>query len=321
VSRASGRGTSNGRLALAVALALLVLVLLENAVLAARMQHLPRLATDFSATYLDRELTALAHESPRTVFLGDSVLWGYRVEPEQTAIAQFEARGVRSENLAFKAANPATDYFLLQLLLQRGARPARVVLEINQQVFNPFDQSYRSLHPGILGLARPLLTAADVRRLRVAVENWPQARLESLASRLWLAYGMRSDVRETWIESPTSVPLPKLTSELFTMTYDQAPLRASNVGVVYLKKTAALLQSQRIPAVAFLTPVNHRLLHEFIDNPDYRANQTYLMRILREHGIRTLDLDAALPGGDFFDNDHLNEKGQADLARLLEPAL
>jgi len=303
-----------------VVVLLAVLIAGENAIVAQRMQHLPRLATDFSATYLDRELQALAEEPPQTVFLGDSVLWGYGVPAGDIAVARLSARGLTAENLAFKAANPANDFFLLRLLHDRGVRPRRVVLEINQQVFNPFDQSYRALHPGVLALARPLLTPADVRRLRVAPDAGPQAALERAASNLWLVYGMRSDLRESLFERlPT--PPPHIASDMFAMTYDQAPLRKSNVGLVYLRATAALLASTHTPALAFLTPVNHALLHEFIDNPQYGANKRRLVEALSGHGIVTVDFDSALPSRDFFDNDHLNPQGQRDLAELLAGAL
>jgi hypothetical protein len=304
----------------AVVLCLAALLALENALVGATMHHLPRLATDFSPAYLDRELSSLASEPPRVVLLGDSVLWGYRVAQDRSAAARLASRNVSLENLAFKTANPASDLFLLRLMDQRGVKPKLVVLELNLQVFNPFDQSYRAIHPAVATLAWPFVGPGDVRALHITPPAGWQASLEPILEGAWLLYAMRSDVRETLVP-PAEAPLPPLTPDMFTMTYDQAPLRPSNLEVKYLTETADFLRSHAIPAIAFLTPVNHQLLHEFIDNEQYAANKRTVARVLQQRGITVLDWDAALPGGDFFDNDHLNLKGQDDLAALLAKAL
>jgi hypothetical protein len=116
-------------------------------------------------------------------------------------------------------------------------------------------------------------------------------------------------------------PAQPLTPDLFEGTYDLAPLTPKNVGVTFLAKTADLLRSAHIPAVAFLTPTNHALLHDYIDNRQYRANETYLTRLLRNRGVQVVDLDRAVPTADFLDNAHLTVAGQRRLATLLAGAL
>jgi hypothetical protein len=91
--------------------------------------------------------------------------------------------------------------------------------------------------------------------------------------------------------------------------------------VTFLAKTADLLRTAHIPAMAFLTPTNHALLHDYIDNRQYRANETYLTRLLRNRGVQVVDLDRAVPTADFLDNAHLTLAGQRLLAALLHDHL
>jgi hypothetical protein len=72
------------------------------------------------------------------------------------------------------------------------------------------------------------------------------------------------------------------------------PLSAKNVGVTFLANTADLLRAAGIPAVAFLTPTNHALLHDFIDNRQYNDNERFMNQLLRSHaGQRRLALPLA----------------------------
>jgi hypothetical protein len=81
------------------------------------------------------------------------------------------------------------------------------------------------------------------------------------------------------------------------------------------------LRDDRISVVAFMTPTNHQLLHEYIDIPEYRANGTFLKRLLEGRGVRVLDLDATFPASAFLDNDHLTAAGQQRLATRLHALL
>jgi hypothetical protein len=249
------------------------------------------------------------------------VLWGYRLPPEQTAVAILAARGCTCTNLAFKSGNPPNDYALARMFHARGVRPRVVVVEVNQRVLNAADPEYRTLHPGVAALAEPYLTSADRAWLDVPrVSGGIRGALDRTLANAWLLYAMRSDVRETLypVDDP---PAPRATGAAFEGTYDLSPLTATNVGVQYLQRTVAALRADGIPVVAFLTPTNHALLHDYIDSPPYGENTEYLRRLLERDGARVLDLDRAFPAREFIDNDHLTAAGQRHLAASLERLL
>jgi hypothetical protein len=134
---------------------------------------------------------------------------------------------------------------------------------------------------------------------------------------VWLVYGARADLRDALSGDADAVAKERPVAEDFLGTYDLAPLDERNVGVRYLEAVADALREQRIPAIAFLTPTNHALVHEFIDVPAYARNADYLVKILESRGIRVVDLDRAFPQADFIDNTHLTQRGQQLLAATL----
>jgi hypothetical protein len=282
---------------------------------------LHRFATDFSAAYLSRELAKVARERPDAVFLGDSVVWGYRILARDTAVDQLARRGCSCVNFAFKSGGPPNEYALVRLLTRTPLTPRTVVLEINQRTLNRVDPSYRTLQPAVRELADPLLDESDRRALGIT-EPGTFARLESLAEHVWPVYAMRSDVREAFGGDTDDRPVRAAAApapEDFEGTYDLSPLGAHNLGVGYLAAAARRLRDAGVRLVAFTTPTNHRLLHAYVDDPAYRANDAYLVDLLRRNGATVLDLDAAFPAADFIDNDHLNERGQRRLADALAP--
>lgn len=295
-----------------------LLIVIENVALAAYFPHLRRVTTDFSPAYLNREIAAVAAGPPATVFLGDSVLWGYRLPAGVIAVTLLQDRGCTCPNFAFKSGNPANDYALMRIFADRGIRPRTVVLEVNQAVLNQADNEYQTLHPAIAALAAPLMTPQERALLTMPALPGPA---ERAASSLSLLYAMRSDVRETVFGDVPPPPAQPLTPDLFEGTYDLAPLTAKNVGVTFLAETADLLRGAHVPAVAFMTPTNHALLHDYIDNRQYDRNKAYLVRLLRSRGVRVVDLDRAVPAADFLDNAHLTVAGQQRLAALLQGAL
>jgi len=294
------------------------LVVLENMALAAFFPHLPRFTTDFSAAYLSREIDAVGSGPPATVFFGDSVLWGYRLPADEIAVSLLEARGCTCPNFSFKSGSPANDYALVRLFIARKIRPREIVIEVNQAVLNQADTEYQTMHPAIADLAGSLLTPQE--RAILTIPSTP-GRLDRFASSLSLLYAMRSDIRETVFGDVAPPPAQPLTADLFEGTYDLAPLSGKNVGVVFLEKTAGALRSAGIPAVAFLTPTNHALLHDYIDNRQYDNNERFMKRLLESRGVRVVDLDRAVPTKEFLDNAHLTAAGQRRLASLLDAAL
>jgi lysophospholipase L1-like esterase len=300
-----------------------------------------RVSDNFSTAYLQREVARMAREPRAVVFAGDSVLWGYKLPASASAPALLARAGVPVRNLAFEGGSPANTYALLQLLLAAGVHPRAVVFNINQKEFSPADSAYRTLHPSLAALADPLLSPAD--RALLATPPAPkrafEARLDAWIASVWHLYALRSDLREALFgEVDAAHALDGLvqrasgaqarsdaahrpTPDRFEGTYDLSPLDAQNVSLHFLRETLALLAQQHIPAVAILTPTNHRLLHEFIDAPEYRRNLAYVRNVAESGGARVLDLDARFPAGEFIDNDHLNAAGNRRLADALAPLL
>ncbi len=299
-----------------------MLFVAENVAVRAYFPHLSRVNSDFSAAYLQRELQAMAASPPQAVFLGDSVLWGFRLKPQQIAVSLLAEKGCRCRNLSFKASSPPNYFALTELLLHYGVRPRVVVLEIDQRVLNPANDAYQTLHPAIAELAEPLLSLSDRAALGLASKRETfKDKADRIASSLFLVYAMRADIRETVYPVPDVVPVWHPTASMFEGEYDLSPLSGANTGVRYLEKTADALRAARIPTLAFMTPTNHALLHDYIDGPEYRSNVTFLKRMLERHGVRVLDLDQAFSGSDFYDNAHLKPAAQVRLAKILGKVL
>ena len=296
----------------------IVFVVAENVVVPAYLMRLPRMTTDFSPEYLQHKLQAMAAAPPAIVFLGDSAIWGYGLPAGETAISILNDRGCDCVNLAFKAGSPANDYALVRLFAEYGVRPKLVVIELNQRPLNHADDSYDSLHPAIASLAAPLFTNDDRSALNLPTPAPTiAARLDRTLASTWMLYGMRADLRALMLGDVDALPKKKATAEQFLGTYDLTPLDETNVGVKYLEKTVDLLHQLGIPTIAFMTPTNHALLHDYIDDPAYAANGEYLKNLLKKRGVRTIDLDRGFPTGEFIDNAHLTPQGQIRLAAIL----
>lgn len=300
----------------------------------------PRVTTDFSATYLEREMKRSATFTPQIVFSGDSVLWGYRLPIAETAAARLRVRGYPIDNLAFEGGSPANTYAILRLLLDAGVRPRQFVFNVNQKEFNPEDSAYDRLHPALNEAAAAKLSRDDVKSLVMPVRPPTiDSAIDRAVTRASSLYAMRADMRETLFgDVDASHALDGLirrasgsaaraelahrpTSDRFAGTYALDPLDEQNVSVHFLRRTIALLQVHRIRALAILTPTNHQLLHDFIDVPAYVSNLSYVSRLLSKGGVRVLDLDRRFAPDEFLDNDHLTAGGNAKLASILEPEL
>lgn len=312
---------------------LLTLALIDVAV-RAFFPPLPRLATNFSAAYLDR---TIARITPRDdVVLGDSVLWGYRLPASASAVALLAKRGVPLVNLSFEGGSMANTYALLKLMELRRIRPHAVVFNVNVKEFNAADSAYRTLYPGVERAVWDALSPAQRGRLKPTQTAASfDGRADARLSGIWALYGMRSDVRELLFGQADAVTAVKAvvnelsgesaradaahapTPDRFLGTYDLAPLVDSNVEVAFLHDTVAQLDAMHLPALAILTPANHTLLHDYIDVPEYDAQLRYIGDILRRGGVRVANYDRAFPSSDFIDNDHLTAAGNAKLAQML----
>lgn len=318
------RAVPSWSLVVTAALAAIAVIAGQNLLLWWFFPHLQRVTTDFSPMYLRREIVMMpAHGSDSVVFLGDSVLWGYAIEPGQSAVSLLISRGCACENLSFKASSPPNYYVLARLMQRLGVHPKAVFIEINQKVLNQADNAYAALYPAVGDLARAfdVLTPAEQQELNVKpARSNVRSRIDRILAKTMLMYAMRSDIRETWYGDPAPA-LPRLTQDLLMGTYDLTPLDTTNVGVSYLNKAFDVFRDMGVPVIAFTTPTNHRLMHQYIDGPDYAANDEFLVQDAKRHGARVLDLDKAMPAGVFIDESHLTPPGQQRLAKIFTSAI
>lgn len=295
---------------------------------------LPRLGDNFSAAYLRRAIAPAAIDG-RTVFMGDSALWGYKLAPAQAAVTLLRDRGMPAVNLSYEGGSTPNTYALLKLIFAAGAKPRAVVFNVNSKEFNAADSAYQTLYPAVEQLAWPLFDARDRALLAHKQSDGLDARIDRSLGRFWALYGLRVDVREQLFgsvdaatalanlqhrlsgEAQREADAHRPTPDRFLGTYDLEPLDESNVGVAFLERTLDLLRERHVPAYAILTPTNHALLHDYIDVPEYRRNLSYLAAIAARRGARVLDYDRAFAPAEFIDNDHLTAGGNAKLATML----
>lgn len=324
---------------LSIPVALLCLFFLDN-VLALWNPHIDRLPEQFSAAFLQRYVDEQHARSPVLV-LGDSVLWGYKIGSRDAAATLLKRR-LRNENvvnLSYEGGSSANTYFMLRYALSRGVRPRAVIFNINSKETNPADSAYKRLHPSLERLVLPLLSPVDRKSLKFQPEPTISGRLDEIVSRVWRLYRYRVDLRQALFghdDAATALrdgiqnltgsarlqyEAHRPTADRFLGTYDLGVLDSSNVDFFYLKKLTALLRRQNIPAIAVLTPTNHRLLHDYIDAPEYDAKLRQMAGAVSREHIKVLNLDRAIPASEFIDNDHLTPQGNKRFESLLESAV
>ncbi len=308
---------SFGRTACIALLAVLLLVALQDLAIATLFPLQSRFAGNFSAAYLKRYIEGLADLEPQTMFMGDGLLAGFRLRPQDTAVAILSQEGCACRNLAFSHGGPV-DYYALALLLRAGRiHPKTVVLEINQAQYKPSYYGYRRM-PGAVGeLAWPLLAPADravLEEPRIGLRR----RLERALAPLTPLFAMRADIRDALFGAADPKPPPMSAGDRSRL-YAVPPLDASNLSVRYLSAALELLRGMGTPVAAFAAPVNHGAFGPAAASDAYRANGAYLRNLLVARGARFVDLDGALGSADFEDEVHLNAAGQRHLAALLEP--
>ncbi len=326
---------------LCLPVALLCLALADLSLALFWHPHPARLPEQFSAAYLHQYVDD-EHDKPPVVVLGDSVLWGYKL-PTHDAAATIIARHISPTpliNLSYEGGSDANSYFMLRYVLSQGVRPRLVLFGINSKETNQADSAYNQLQPSLERDVLPILTASDKTLLTLSSTGGGlPLQLEYAVAKIWLLYRYRTDIREQLFgtddaslafrdevqrltgSAALQAEEHKPTPDKFLGTYDLGPLTPDNVDAIYLVKLVALLKSNGIPAVAFLTPTNHQLLSEYIDVPEYNAKLKAIAAIVKHGGIPVLDLDKSMHGSEFIDNDHLTAAGNEHLAALLLPAV
>ncbi len=289
------------------------LFFLSNAAVGKLFPPTSRLATNFSASELRRDLTS---SQGQTIFLGDSVLWGFLIKPDETAVDLLKAQGCACRNLAFKHGGPVNYYALARVIRATGIRPKAVVIEVNRQNFSPKSISYRALLRPVAELSLPYLTGDDRRELYIPPETLRTA-LDRALDAISRLYAERVDIHVAVYGEDTKPFGPELLGQLF----DLPRLDRSNVGFRYLLTTVQSLRGAGIPVLAFLTPQNHAEIDPFVDRDVYRANTAAIEEELRLRGAQVVNLDSALSRNDFLDEEHLTPGGQRRLAALLADRL
>jgi hypothetical protein len=299
--------------------ALVLLVILSNVAVSRLLPFQNHLNSDFSTAYLRRHLAELAALPPQTVFLGDGLVAGFRLPSSETAVSVLAGQGCACNNLAFKHGSPASYYALALLLRSNAVKPKTVVLEINQEQYNPQYFGYRRLPEPLAELAWPLF-GPDDRAALVPPKHGLRQRLDRLAGRLSLVLAMRVDIKQILSGAMDPKP-PPMSDDVKRSVYDPALLGPENVSVRYLERTLEVLHGMGTQVLGFSAPANHTVFDTVVNRRAYDINAAYLSQLLRRHRVRLLDLDQTMTAADFEDEVHLNAAGQGRLAALLAPAV
>lgn len=333
-----------GARALAIVVTLLLLGITDIAI-GMRSGSGSRLSEHFSAYRLKHYVARVGNAHRAVLIVGDSVLWGYGLPVEDTAVARLRSKfpTTRIINAAYEAGTPINVDFLVRYLLAGGMYPRAVVFDLNPISFNEFGRSYNTLNAALQLLAIPALREPfDRGRLRAdaAAEHPPLwNRVDRFLELHWALYGSRVDIHQALFGDADAVtslqdrfadqlgvaaPVPQGAigpKTPYAEMYDLTPLTSGNVSYAYTDHLLRLLAAHHIPAIAILTPTNHGLLHDFIDVPAYDLNLRRLRALCRARGATVLDLDRSVTNEEFIDNTHLTKAGNEALAHAIAPAL
>jgi len=321
-----------GSVALSLAITLSLLVLTDF-ILGKTQSFPPRLPEHFSSSYLDRFVRQV-HDKKTLLVLGDSVLWGYGVKAQDSAVAILRRRypGIRIVNAAYEAGTPINIDFLVRYMLQKKIRPQAVLFDLNPIAFSQLAKSYNTLNPALEHLAVPaLLEPFDATRLKTtgaAGDSSLSGRLDSFVERHWLLYAQRVDIHQAIFGDADAAsalsrrlilsPAPQ-EDAAGPPAYDLTPLGPQNVSFAYTRHLLRLLSKNHVAVTAFLTPTDHQLLREYVDVGPYDENLQRLEQLVRAEHVTILNLDRQIPSNEFIDYMHLTKSGNAKLARLLMP--
>ena len=298
----------------------------------------PRLPEHFSSLYLDRYTLQFRGDARPILVLGDSVLWGYGVPATASAVARLRDRfpDIPIANYAYEAEGPADIDFLLRYLFSRGVRPRAVVMDLNTLTYNPFAKGYQKLGRALERRAPLFLQPFDRERIELSddvASPTLEQKLDSFMEDHWQLYGYRVDIHQFLFGDADAVTAlwnhwahdfrkkDAGQQPAYFGLYDLTPLSLDNVAFAYSQHAFSMLRSQGVPVIAFLPPVNHALVGEYIASPAYGANLGRLQTLGRHFGATVLNLDRLLPRSDFLDNAHPNAAGNRRLADALAPAI
>lgn len=303
-----------------------------------------RLPEHFSAYRLKKYVERVGAGRSALLVLGDSVLWGYGLPVEDTAVARLRERFPRTPivNAAYEAGSPLNSDFLIRYLLSERLYPRAVLFDLNLLSFNQFGKTYDALNPALETLASPsVLEPFDQNRLRLArpvkarAEVWSRA--DDYLETHWALYGSRVDIHQALFgDADAATALHNHLDALvqastlnqrdalepstpYAEMYDLTPLSPNNIAYAYTQHLLSILAANRIPTIAIITPANHILLHNYIDVPAYDANLRGLETLCHRYGAAVVNLDRRIPPNEFIDNTHLTKMGNGALAHAIAP--
>ncbi|PZR59015.1 MAG: hypothetical protein DLM50_01930 [Candidatus Meridianibacter frigidus] len=318
-----------------LAVTVMLLVLTDLGLHAWNLQP-QRLPEHFSSSYLTRYVDQFKGQGNLLVVVGDSVLWGYGVPPQDSTVAVLrrEFPNLAVLNLSYEAGSPINVDFLLRYLLARGLRPRAVLFDLNPISFNQTTSSYDTLNAALARVCVPdLVSSFDRERLNAgssAATRDVSERTDRFLEQHWLLYGLRVDMHQALfgdVDASTALWGRINTSRAsggapaYAQMYDLTPLGRQNVAYAYTEHSFAMLGAQHIPMLGFLTPTNHALVHTFVDVRAYDENLQRLQQLGHRYGVRILNFDRLLAQKNFIDNTHLTTAGNRRLAKALSPAI
>lgn len=317
-----------------VAIGFLLTLLVIDGCIRLAFPKLVRFNDNFSAAYLRQSLEDKANRNT-VVFLGDSALWGYKISPVDVAVTRLASAGYPVKNFSFEGGSTVNTFVMLRYMETHHALPHVVVFNVNLKEFNPADSAYQTLYPGLEQIAWSSLSKPERGMLKSTVPTTIDAHIDHSLSKIWALYGFRSDIRALLFgdadlanavrarqfalsgEGARAAKEHQVTADRFMGTYDLTPIADSNVEMIFLRKTVALLQRNHVRSIGILTPTNHSLLHDYIDVPDYQSQLATVSQVLRTANVTVLNYDRAFSAAEFIDNDHLTAAGNRRLAGLL----
>lgn len=107
-------------------------------------------------------------------------------------------------------------------------------------------------------------------------------------------------------------------SQMIRLHYNFPKLNFLNRPMIFSSKIVEFLSTRKISAFFFMSAINHKLVDEFIENPDiFKINMELVGSIFKGNGIYYRNFNEVLSEEDFRDSDHLTTRGNQELARLI----
>ena len=291
-------------------------------------------------------------------WIGDSVVWSSSTQMTAPQLLEAELQreygpDVHVFNAALPAARTADKYAILLRVLER--RPALILYESKYLEFSraqvetvtfryPYlneivatDPAYAARLGDFPYIRPPLVTTRSP--LEVSIETTTQRWLSVLRYRALLqqiAFGGDLYGRLAG-EPPSEAPPVSIGSssdgapvaanaeaiarrpESFTGAYRSGPFDAfANAGLFFGQRVAATLDQSRVPVIAYVAALNHKLLGELGRDELFQSNMAIIDALFTGHRFPFSNYHQAIPEDRMFlDTEHLTVDGNLTMVHLL----